>query len=301
MKKSVKTLIILNLLTYINNFLFSFTYTYANETLRKNWLFFGIWFLSPYIFVTITSFIFATDNKEEYKTFKKEAVVDWIIRFISCCVVFQNFKFQFLSVEYIVQQGIVALLLIINILLEFRMYKKAGLYVPTQKDYSKIEKVSEAEKQNIRNIGKAATLGINSFLVYVLGSLSVFLCLAPTKHVFNTLFSRLMALTVSVVIFLWFQQTNYKKCNLFYLDKELAKRIFIRDSIYATVGYVICFLAALNVLGTESKVTSIFPIISILFLYPTIQTNRKIGLRYKKIVEILGDNFELYFTCNDKK
>ena len=123
MKKSVKTLIILNLLTYINNFLFSFTYTYANETLRKNWLFFGIWFLSP----------------------------------------------------------------------------------------------------------------------YVLGSLSVFICLEPTKHVFNTLFSKLMALIVTVVIFLWFQQTNYKKCNLFYLNKELAKRIFIYFLSVCSIGYRHCY------------------------------------------------------------
>ncbi|PRR80304.1 hypothetical protein [Clostridium vincentii] len=144
-KKDIRTLIILNFLAYINNFLFSYGCTLANDNLRGNSLVFGIWALSPYIFLVGTSFIIATDNKKEYKIFKKEAIADWIIRFIACCVVFRDFNFKFLSFEYITQQGIVFLLLMINIILEIRMYKKAMNNISIEEDFDEKENISEGE------------------------------------------------------------------------------------------------------------------------------------------------------------
>lgn len=150
MKKSIKILIILNLITYINTFLFWFVYTYAKEDLVRHWGVLGAWILSPLLFITITTFILATDNKEEYKIFKKEAIADWIIRFVSICIVFREFNFKFLSYEYIIQQSIVVILLIINMILELKMYNKAKAYIPVEKNDYDREKISEDEKQNIR-------------------------------------------------------------------------------------------------------------------------------------------------------
>ncbi|MBU3180314.1 hypothetical protein [Clostridium psychrophilum] len=37
-----------------------------------------------------------------------------------------------------------------------------------------------------------------------------------------------------------------------------------------------------------------------LLLYPTIRTDRKIGLRYTEVKNIIGENFDLYFNCKEK-
>lgn len=293
MKKSVKFLFELNLLNYANNFLFSFTYTYANKNLREQWLVFGLWVLSPYVFVTITSFILATDNKEEYKIFKKEAIADWIIRAVSCGACFQEFNFTFLSSGYILQQIILVILLMVNIILEYKMYKKAKKYVPIKNHNEGIEKISEAEKQNIKNMGKATTLGVVSLVVFAF-SLGF-----PNTYT-DGLF-RMFLYALSISCFGWFIYTNYKKCNLFYLDKTFGKRIFVRDILYATIGFIINFIVAFGLMKATNIIQAASVGIAILSLYPTIRTNRKMALRYRKIVKILGDNFYLYFTCNDKK
>lgn len=298
MKKSVKILIILNLITYISSFLFSFFYTYAKEDLVRHWGVLGVWTLSPLLFITITTFILATDNKEEYKIFKKEAIADWIIRFVSTCIVFREFNFKFLSYEYIVQQSIVVILLIINMILEFKMYKKAKAYIPAEKNDYDREKISEDEKQNIRNMGMATTTGLVSFLVFTGLGLSIL----ESTHTYENVFPRVGSLVFSVGVFLWFLQKNYEKCKIFYLDKSLAKKVFKKDAIYTAVGFMICFFIEVLKLSSfmpQYKIYFSHYIIAILFLYPTIKTNRKMALRYRKVVKILGDNFELYLNCND--
>ncbi|MBZ9618290.1 hypothetical protein [Clostridium estertheticum] len=86
---------------------------------------------------------------------------------------------------------------------------------------------------------------------------------------------------------------------MFYLDKSLAKRIFIRDALYAALGYIMILIAAFGLFG-NTLLASAVEFIGILLLYPTIRTNRKIGIRYKKVKDILGENFYLYFNCKEK-
>lgn len=251
--------------------------------------------MTPYLLATISSFILATDYREELKVFKKEAIADWIVRLISCVVVFQEFKFGFMSKEYIVQQAILVLLLLINIYLEFRMYNKAKAYIYVKKEDKKNEVISEDEKQNIKNMGNAILLASIPLIIVSAISLSVPL----TSHIGAGKFSSIIAITISICTFLWFLYSSYEKCYLFYLDKALAKRTFLRDGFYATTGFVICLLATFEVLGDYHLIYNVSTFIGILFLYPTIRTNRKMSMRYKKVVGILGDNFELYYTCKD--
>lgn len=295
MKKNIKILMLLNMINYISNFLFTFVFAYANKALKEHSVLLGIWGLTPYAILTVTSFILATDYKEEYKTFKKEAIFDWIIRAISCVVVFQEFTFSFLSLEYVIQQIILIVLLVINISLEYKMYQKLKKYVLIKKETNSIEKISEEEKQNIREIGQATTLGTVCFYIFCAVGISVPL----TSEGVDDLY-KLIAIIVSFCSFVWFLYENYQKCNLFYLDKQLAKKTFIRDSIYASIGFILCFITALNLFKTTHIIHFYITFIGILCLYPTIRTNRKMGLRYKKIVKILGDNFELYFNCKRK-
>ncbi|MBU3111577.1 hypothetical protein [Clostridium lacusfryxellense] len=296
MKKAVRLLMLLNLMSYISNFAFAFIYSYNKVGVQRNVILEVGWVLSPFVFLIATSFILATDYKEEYKAFKTEAIIDWFIRVASCCVVFQEFNFKFLSSGFIIQQVIVASLLIINIYLEFKMYKKAKEHIPNKKVNIEIEKISEEEKHNIREMGKATTLGMISFFVFAglgMGSMKT-----DINYKSPDLFMMLV-MFVSIYAFIWFLIANYRKCYLFYLDKTLAKRIFVRDALYASLGYTIVFVSAFGFFGIgmlESSVT----FIGILLLYPTIRTDRKMGLRYTKVKGILGENFYLYFNCKEK-
>ena len=297
MKKSIKLLIILNLITYANGFIFSLMYAYNNAKLTSEWGIYGIWVLSPYLFLTITSFILAIDNNKNYKIFYKEAIVDWILRFISCCIFFQQFDFKFLSWQYIVQQLIAISLLATNLLIEIIMYRKVINYKLNFIDENKVEEeVTEKEKRNIRNMGKATTIGVSSFFVFTAGGLS-----APLiSQTLDNSITKAIMLVASITILIWYLNKNYEKCILFYLDKRYAKEVFIRDSICASFGYIICFFTALNIFGGLNYVYSLAVIIGVIFLYPTIKTNRAMGIRYRKIVKILGDNFDLYFSCNEE-
>ncbi|SUY48069.1 Uncharacterised protein [Clostridium putrefaciens] len=293
MKRSVKIVMLINLINYVSNFAFS--YAYSNKLINSSMIALGIWALTPYLLATISSFILATDYREELKVFKKEAIADWIVRVISCVLVFQEFKFGFMSKEYIVQQAILVLLLLINIYLEFRMYNKAKAYIYVKKEAKKNEVISEDEKQNIKNMGKAVFLGLISLIIVSAISMSV----PSTTHMGAGKVSNIFAIIISTSTFLWFLHSSCEKCRLFYLDKSLAKRIFLRDGFYATIGFVICLLATFEVLGAYHLIYNVSTFIGILFLYPTIRTNRKMAMHHKRVVGILGDNFELYYNCKD--
>ena len=159
-----------------------------------------------------------------------------------------------------------------------------------------IEKISEAEKHNIREMGKATTFGMISFLVF--SGLGMGTMMAHINIKSPDLFM-VLVMFVSIYAFIWFLITNYRKCYLFYLDKTLAKRIFVRDALYASIGYTIVFMSAFGFFGIDNLLESSVSFIGILLLYPTIRTDRKMGLRYNKVKGILGENFYLYFNCKE--
>lgn len=293
MKRLVKVLMGINFISYLNNFAFS--YAYSNKIIDNTMIALGVWALTPYLLATISSFILATDYKKEYRIFQQEAIADWIVRIISYFAVFQQFKFEFMSREYVIQQIIVALLFIVNLILEFKMYNKVVAYTYAKKENEDEEKISEDEKQNIKNMGKATTMGVTSMIVVSAISMSVPLI----THGGASQGAKLIALVVAICGFIWFLKASYVKCQLFYLDKDLAKVISIRDGAYATIGFIFCLLSALEVFGSEYFIYNLSSLMGILSLYPTIQTSRKMGIRYKSIVKILGDNFYLYFNCKD--
>jgi hypothetical protein len=294
-RKAVKVLIILNLINYLNNFIFA--YVHANDELYKivksNFHILGVWVFSPYLIIMLTSFILATDYKEGYKIFRKEAMVDWIIRVVSCCVVFQEFNFKFLSLEYILQQSILGLLLIVNIFLEYRMYQKSKNYITVEKD---IEEIPEEEIENVRQVGKAITFGVFSFFIFISGALSV----ASTSHVAETQISRVIPIIVSICVFVWYEFYSYRKYSLFYLDKAKGRKKFIIDNAFASIGFLISFLSALEIFGSKDWIYSLSTFIAVFFLYPTIYTNREMGLRYLKISKVLGDDIYKYYVNKSK-
>ncbi|MFX0549353.1 hypothetical protein ACOAKC_08450 [Hathewaya histolytica] len=295
MKNDLKFLIKVNLLNYLSDFLFVFFYSRNKEILEADRFLLGFWFLTPLIFLTITSFILATDNKEEYKIFKIEARLDYIIRVCACFVAFyNNFNFEFLSKSHIVQQSILGILFMLSLVLEYIMYKKAKNHKLTNKKVQNKYKLSEAEKFNIRKMGNAVAMGLSSFIAYA--ALGINLPLFASIH--NKKF-KILIVIVSITTFIWFLNFNYKKCTSFYLDKGLAKRTFRKEAKYVILGYCIYLLTVLNVFKYLSDYGVITFLVLLLCLYPVIRTNRKMALRYREMMEVLGDDFEYYYTHGD--
>ncbi|PRR80303.1 hypothetical protein [Clostridium vincentii] len=144
-------------------------------------------------------------------------------------------------------------------------------------------------------MGKATTIGVTSFSIFlfIMGAVVQAIILS------NSILQKIIVIISSIAIFVWFLKVNLKKCQLFYIDKEVANKISKKDSVYAVIGFLICILMTLNIFELRLEISSFFVIIQILFLYPTIQTNRKMAIRYRKIVKILGNRFELYFNYED--
>lgn len=107
MKRSVENLIIINLLNYINNFAFLHVNALTDLT-----VFSAMWVVSPLFFLTISSFILATDYKEDYQIFKAEAMIDYGLRVVAYAVAFINDDYGVFSFEYILRFAVLILSLL---------------------------------------------------------------------------------------------------------------------------------------------------------------------------------------------
>ncbi|AKR38951.1 hypothetical protein P4K49_29035 [Bacillus cereus] len=279
MKKSIEFLILITIFIYINNF--SFAYINGYKTLIGVS---ALWAISPFLFLTIASFILANDYKNDYSIVKKEARVDFALKVISCMVAFYNYKFEIGSMEYIMRFVILVILFIGNMILEYKMYKVAKNYVP--KVSNEIKTITEKEKWNIKNYGRAATLGLGSFILVVVGGMNV---------VYIANINKFYSL-ISICIFVIFLKMNYDKNNLFHRDKVVGKQIFLRDAFYASLGFGYNLVVAFDIIPSSEMVVNTALIIGVFFLYPTIVTNRKIALKQREVSKVIGDNFDYYYN-----
>ncbi|ADL52281.1 hypothetical protein [Clostridium cellulovorans] len=281
MKKITKRLIGINFITYISNFLFMYYYAKYKGVLQAYWGLLGIWGLSPLVLLLITSPILADDYKKEYKIFKPYSTIDWIMRAIACFLSFYTLRFQYMSLGYIIQNLICLLLLIVSLILEYRMLKKAKIYADYPIDENiKKEEFTLEEKQNVRNMARAQPLALWSFIMFF--SIGLGLDIEGKLYIL-----------LSILLFVLFLMLNYIKCYWFFIDEGEAKNTFIKDSIYAVIGYSIYFVLVF-VLGYGIYKFWLI-IFAIGFFYPTIRTNRKMAIRYKQLEAYLGDNLLDYF------
>lgn len=280
MRKVIKFLILITLIIYINNFLFAYVNGY--KTLVG---FSALWSLSPFLLLTIASFILADDYKKDYSIVKKEAKFGFVLKVLSCIVAFYNYKFEIGSLEYIMRFVILTILFIINITLEYKMYRIAKKYVP-KVDEEEVQIISEKEKWNIKNYGRAATLGVGSFILVAIGGMNI-VCIAQISKYYGL---------ICICIFIVFLKMNYDKNMLFYQDKAAGERIFLKDAFYATLGFGYNCAIAFNFISVNEFITNTALIVGICFLYPTIVTNRKIALRQREVSKVIRDNFEYYYN-----
>ncbi|MGO5008475.1 hypothetical protein [Bacillus wiedmannii] len=280
MKKAMRILVILTIIMYINNFVFAYINSYKTLTGIST-----LWSISPYLLLTLSSFILASDYKKEYLIVKKEARISMVLKILACIVAFYNYKFEIGSIEYFVRFIILFILFIANMIIEIKMYKIGKNYVPiNQKDEFQV--VTERDKWNMKKYGRASTLGLTSFMLFTAGGMNI---------VFITQVNKFYSL-ICICIFIVFLKMNYDKNRLAFVDQLLGKRIFYRDMFFATIGFIYNFIIAFKLLPVNEMITNTALIVGVLFLYPTITTNRKISIKYQEISKVVGDKFEYYFN-----
>lgn len=154
MEKKILFLIKVNIITYLNNLLY--TIITSKRELDGPIVF---WALSPLLFLSITSFILAFDANPEYKIFKTEAIIDYIIRLIGCGIGFLNYKIEFMSRLFMIKIIIIFGLFLFNILLEIRIYNKVKItFTKEEYDVKEHINITPELKKNIRNMAYAVTL-----------------------------------------------------------------------------------------------------------------------------------------------
>lgn len=287
MNNKIKILTVLNLISYIVMIFTNLLVRFVNiNNLTK--LIIGS---LPLVLIVSTSFIMASDAYLELKIIKKEAVLDWITRIVAFIISLYGIV-HYLYNSYLLLI-LIFILFITNCIIEYRMNKKLQNSCEEKDNKIKIE-ISYKEKCNLKNMVKSVNLGMISYLIFCGFSLSV----ATSKNMEGAEDRSYIPVIVSALVALWFIKISYENYMNFYLDKKYAKNIFIKNSTFALIGYLICI--SLSFVNFEKYIYDYIIFIGILFAIPTINTMRKMALRLRDIRSSLGKEDYNYFITKEK-
>lgn len=246
---------------------------------------------APFLLIICTSFVCTDWYFKDFKFIKKEAILDLSIRIISFLVVMYGLscgKNIFMEFEIILTT------FIFNCVIEYLINKKIISSNYERESEKKID-VTFEEKNNLRAMMIATNKSMLSVLVFCAISLSV----PVTKNIEGTTENWFIPVIFSVFVFTWFIKASYKNYNGFYLDKNYAKQIFIRNIIFASIGYAICLV--LSFFRFNNQAYGFIEMLGIAFLFPTINTMRKMSHRLKEIRDSLGKDTYNYFLIKKNK
>lgn len=285
MNKKIKILAIFNMISYVVMGVLTYIMIAGLASHLDNKFKFILGNM-PLVLIAGTSFIIVNDRFKELRIVKKEAIVDWVVRIIAFGITFINTDKHYIKT-------LILMALVINIIIEYRMNKKL---VNTTQEFIKEEViVSYEERKNIKNFVMAINSGLFSIFAFIGGALSV----PTTKNMEGTTKLWFIPVIVSVLVFRWFIKTTHKNYKIYYLNKEEGKLVFKKDTIFVSIGYLICLIFSFIDMGQEWY--SITTFIGILFMLPTIGTLRKMSLRLKVIRENLDRNTFNYFLIEDEE
>lgn len=125
MKGKMKQLIFINLLCYLNNFI----YLFVSKDIEITG-YYSAWVLSPYIFLFFTAFILEEKYHNDNKQLTKIAYFDFLIRFLGTFSAFAE-----LELSFQVRLALSVVFLIINVLVEVKMLKIKPENVSKDKKY----------------------------------------------------------------------------------------------------------------------------------------------------------------------
>lgn len=136
---------------------------------------------------------------------------------------------------------------------------------------------------------KSVNSSMFSYFIFVGGSLSI----ATTMNMEGTEERTFVPVIFSIVAAIWFIKKNYENYMGFYLDKEYAKKIFFKNSMFALAGYLISLILSFVNMRIELYDYVIF--IGLAFSAPAINTMTKMFLRLKEIRDSIGKEDYNYF------
>lgn len=125
MKGKVKLLICINLLCYLNNFI----YVFVSKNIKITG-YYSAWILSPYVFLFITAFILEERYHNNNKQLTKTAYFDFIIRFLGACSAFAE-----LELSFQLRVLLSLFFLVINVIVEVKMLKMKPVSMSKEKKY----------------------------------------------------------------------------------------------------------------------------------------------------------------------
>lgn len=290
-KKGIKVLIALNILSYIHIlYLYNNIGNMINDTVMFSGNMVGIIILGGllhYFFLFLTSFIFV--NTDEYRMFRKEGLLDWVIRLLAYIVVFQHHNFEMGSNTDLIVIFILAVFLCINLVLEYTMLLKVDKYIPALAKTPAMDKVTitKTEIHNILNSEKAVAIGVGSIFI-VSGFAIGFAIGIPSAG--NSIIRKILMTLVSVSAFFWFVNIIYTKCDLFFMDKKIAYKEFLKNISFITIAYLLCLLDAFRLLGSSEYISDIVILIAAFSILPIVKSNRQMVERLEAIKEILNED-----------
>jgi hypothetical protein len=273
MEKQVEKLIWINTLCYLSYFLYSFV-----ESKREITGFWVIVAFIPHLLVIISSFFVLNNRKYKFRILLKEAILDWVIRVLAF---FLNFRItlinKFSPIFYIMMVGMF-LFLIINILLEIDMYKKT-MNENILEEKKKWYDFSFQERENYNDMYSSVTKSFFEIPILII-IITIFLGFDNKSSI-----SSIIGLGIfSLGLICFFINSSYKTLDMFYKNKELTKKHFIKENTYVAISILFGGIFAISrSLGYGETLEFILFIVQISILYPNFKARSE---RARRVLEM---------------
>lgn len=254
MRNKIKRNINLNILCYLNNFIYLFV---TNNIKVEGFMEF--WNLSPFVFLTATSVLMETKYHKEHLYIKKYAVIDWILRFLGAFP-----AFSYLNLNFKTKVVLTSIFFILNTIIEIIMLNKKDMMIHNENNTKK-----KKYKVDNSKIAKLQWAGVYSYI-----GICFLIGIVTATYGYSGMNIKIVFLII--LVFLIFAIVEYKKIKGYYLEKHVRRKFLVRNIVPFLVG-VLVYLGEKIVFGMKGYDISWF--ILILSMWPSIETTRDIGVK----------------------
>lgn len=282
-KKSIVILFVLNISSYVHIFylfqLLGFMNTSYDVTDMNLFWIFLVGNVLPYIFLGATSFVLAKGIYGEYEQMRVEAYSDWFLRLFSYILVFQHYRFKVLVENPQFTLLILVILMLLSFVMEYRMFTKAKRMNIIKEITVNDVLASAKEIHNLSNMEKAIAYGYRVVIFY--GAGAAFLIGIPMAD--GSMTRILFAMILSFCFLIWSIKDEMKRLDLYHLDKNYAKKLFRKHSVFLIVGYFMTFITGSGLFHDNLIISDMSEMVALLFFVPIGISNYRMAVRAKKI------------------
>ncbi len=276
MMKIVKYSILINTLFHVNNLLIIYLSYFAYV---KGFTI--VWaLLSPFLFLTFTTILLATDVRPEYKIFKKLSIIGLIVRIVtvlSVLIVIGNLSNK--SILYY-DLSIFTLLVILDFLISFKIYRRSVQFID-KTDYKEKRLLTNENIIKIYSLAQdKSRMQITKDMVKcdLLMGFSLGFMYLISRSELNTLL-RIALIITSILLYLITIKINYR--IIIYVYGELNKKRFTVNFISGVLALIFTFILA----KSNTDRYSLGTILSGLICLPIFRTNRMVAVKNVNDIE----------------